>query len=76
MTAFDVVPGKWDADALRTPRRVTAMVRYRMTPQPALAHRDGDRLHVTFDTPQFAVTPGQAVVCYDGDDVVCGGTIV
>ena len=26
------------------------------------------RLHVAFDEPQFAVTPGQAVVCYDADD--------
>jgi tRNA-specific 2-thiouridylase len=76
VTAVDVVPGKWDAGTLHTPRRVTAMVRYRMPPQPAVAHLDGDTLHVVFDTPQFAVTPGQAVVCYDGDDVVCGGTIV
>ncbi|MHC4080079.1 MAG: aminomethyltransferase beta-barrel domain-containing protein, partial [Planctomycetota bacterium] len=25
--------------------------------------------------PQFAVAPGQAVVCYDGDAVLCGGWI-
>ena len=35
-----------------------------------------DRLHVTFDRPQRAVTPGQAVVLYDGDTVVGGGTIL
>ena len=33
---------------------------------------EGNRVCVTFDTPQRAVTPGQAVVFYDGD-VVLGG---
>ncbi|MHC4416769.1 MAG: aminomethyltransferase beta-barrel domain-containing protein, partial [Planctomycetota bacterium] len=28
-----------------------------------------------FTEPQFAVAPGQAVVCYDGDAVLCGGWI-
>jgi tRNA-specific 2-thiouridylase len=35
----------------------------------------GDTLEVRFDEPQFAVAPGQAVVCYDGDAVLCGGWI-
>jgi tRNA-specific 2-thiouridylase len=30
---------------------------------------------VRFDDPQTAITPGQAVVFYDGDDVVGGGWI-
>jgi tRNA-specific 2-thiouridylase len=36
------------------------------------------RLHIEFDDPQFAVTPGQAVVCYDADHnqrVLGGGWI-
>ena len=33
------------------------------------------RAEVVFDEPQLAVTPGQAVVFYDGDDVVGGGWI-
>ncbi len=36
------------------------------------------RLQIVFDEPQFAVTPGQAVVCYDADDnqrVLGGGWI-
>ena len=33
------------------------------------------RVRVVFDRPQRAVTPGQAVVFYDGDRVVGGGTI-
>ena len=35
-----------------------------------------DELLVRFDTPVRAVTPGQAVVLYDGDVVLGGGTIV
>ena len=33
-------------------------------------------LKVVFDEPQRAVTPGQAVVLYDGDLVIGGGTIL
>ena len=36
---------------------------------------NGD-VQVTFDEPQRAITPGQAVVFYDGDVVVGGGWIV
>ncbi len=35
----------------------------------------GGRLRLVFDEPQRAVTPGQAVVLYDGERVVGGGTI-
>ncbi|MBQ3141760.1 MAG: hypothetical protein IJC25_07350 [Clostridia bacterium] len=33
-------------------------------------------MRVVFDTPQRAITPGQAVVFYDGDVVLGGGTIL
>lgn len=32
-------------------------------------------IHLTFKKPQWAITPGQAVVCYSGDTVICGGVI-
>jgi tRNA-specific 2-thiouridylase len=35
----------------------------------------GGRIRVTFDEPQRAITAGQAVVLYDGEKVVGGGTI-
>ena len=35
-----------------------------------------DTIKVVFDEPQRAITKGQAVVLYDGDIVVGGGTIV
>jgi tRNA-specific 2-thiouridylase len=55
---------------------VSAKLRYNMPDRPAtLAFESPDRLRVTFDEPLRAVTPGQAVVCYDGEVVVGGGVI-
>ena len=34
------------------------------------------RVHLVFDEPQRAITPGQAVVLYGGDTVLGGGTIL
>ena len=56
--------------------RCEAKVRYNSTPQPATAFFDGvDQLRVNFDEPQAAITPGQAVVLFDGDVVLGGGWI-
>lgn len=63
-------------DRLNAPLRVQAKARYRHGAQPAVVEQIGaDRIRVTFDQPQRAMTPGQAVVLYDGDVVVGGGTI-
>ena len=60
-------------NATREPIRCTAKIRYNAQPQPATLLRIGDdSIRVDFDHPQSAITPGQAVVCYD-DDVVLGG---
>ena len=53
----------------------TAKIRYNHAPQPAVARVEGDALHVRFPEPQHAITPGQAVVLYDGDVVLGGGWI-
>lgn len=56
--------------------RVTAKIRYKHVAQPAVAKMLSDgRLMVKFDEPQRAITKGQAVVLYDEDKVVAGGTI-
>jgi tRNA-uridine 2-sulfurtransferase len=56
--------------------RVTAQIRYRHREAAAsLTPLAGGRVAVTFDDPQSAVAPGQAVVFYDGDSVVGGGWI-
>jgi len=56
--------------------RVKAQIRHRHTPEAAtVSALDQTRARVVFDAPQIAVTPGQAVVFYDGDVVVGGGWI-
>ena len=63
-------------DRLEETVRVTAKIRYRHREQPATAWQTAEgRLHIRFDEPQRAVTKGQAVVLYDGDNVVGGGVI-
>jgi tRNA-specific 2-thiouridylase len=55
----------------------TAKTRYRQTDAACRITRlDGDTLELTFDTPQWAVTPGQSVVLYDGEVCLGGGIIV
>ena len=63
-------------DRLNAPLRVQAKARYRHGAQSAVVEQLGeDRIRVAFDQPQRAMTPGQAVVLYDGEIVVGGGTI-
>ena len=60
-----------------TSLRVTAKTRYRAKEAAATAVvlEDG-KVELRFDEPVRAVTPGQAVVLYDGDVVIGGGTIL
>ena len=63
--------------ALDEPIRVQAKVRYRMPAAEGwLEQPSADRLLLRFDRPQRAITPGQSLVCYQGDTVVGGGTIL
>lgn len=63
-------------DEITKPLRVKAKVRYKHEEQWATVTQTGeDTIHVEFDEPQRAITKGQAVVLYDGDIVVGGGTI-
>jgi tRNA-specific 2-thiouridylase len=61
------------------PQRCFAQIRYNATAQPAtMTQLPQNRVNVEFDEPQFAVTPGQAVVCYDAENnrrVLGGGWI-
>lgn len=61
---------------LTAPMEVTAKVRSRMTEQPAVVYPLPDgTVKLVFHQPQRAITPGQAVVMYQGDQVIGGGTI-
>lgn len=64
------------ADNLYEPKHLSVKTRYNMRDVPCTAvQTDEDTIKITFDEPQRAVTKGQALVLYDGDVVVGGGTI-
>lgn len=57
--------------------RATAKIRYNHQGDDCIVRMiDKDTVEVVFDKPQRAATPGQAVVFYDGDYVMGGGTIL
>ncbi len=62
---------------LHEPRRVLAKIRYSHKGEYCLLERIAeDKIRCTFENPVRAVTPGQAVVFYEQDYVLGGGTIV
>ncbi|MDY6834490.1 MAG: aminomethyltransferase beta-barrel domain-containing protein, partial [Chloroflexota bacterium] len=63
-------------DELDWPIYISAKVRSTHEGVPAqVTPLTGERVHVEFENEQMAIAPGQAVVFYDGDDLVGGGTI-
>ena len=64
-------------EQLTEPMAVTAKIRHSQFDQPAMAYPEENGLvRVVFDQPQRAISPGQAVVLYQGDTVIGGGTIL
>lgn len=64
-------------DTLESEIKAEVKVRYQAQPAPAkLIPLENGKIRVEFEKPQRAVTPGQAVVFYDGDLVLGGGTIL
>ena len=64
-------------EKLTEPMKVKAKVRYKQKETDAvITPLDDGKVSVKFETPQRAIAPGQAVVFYDGDIVVGGGTIL
>ena len=61
----------------RRPVNLRARIRYRHAAADAVVTPlENDAFSVKFNEPQMAITPGQAVVFYQGDKVVGGGTIM
>jgi tRNA-uridine 2-sulfurtransferase len=76
-SALEAVQLHWIADkAPALPLRCTAKTRYRQADQACRVSRAGQTgCRVEFDMPQRAVTPGQYVVFYDGEECLGGGII-
>jgi tRNA-specific 2-thiouridylase len=70
-------PANWlRATPVAPGTRADVQIRYHHRPAPARLHPLADgRVEVRFETPQTAVTPGQACVFYDGDRVLGGAPI-
>lgn len=62
-------------EAPKQPMAVTAKIRYKSPEAKAMLYPAGHRVRLVFEEPQRAITPGQAVVFYDGDVVLGGGII-
>ncbi len=66
----------WIAGAAPRAGRYSAKTRYRQSDAAcSLAHAEGGRFTLDFDDPQWAVTPGQSAVLYDGEVCLGGGVI-
>jgi len=63
-------------ESLPNPIALKARIRYRHSENAArVIPLSPDQVRVEFNQPQLAITPGQAVVFYDGDIVMGGGWI-
>jgi tRNA-specific 2-thiouridylase len=63
-------------DTPSEPVQAQVKIRYKHEPAPATIHALPDgRARIVFDEPQRAITPGQATIFYNGDEVVGGGWI-
>ena len=58
-----------------TPIEITAKIRYKANEEPATLTPHGDWAELRFHEPQRAVTPGQAVTFYQGEEIIGGGII-
>ena len=64
-------------EKLKTTIKIEVKVRYlHPTASATIFPLDRDKVKVKFDQPQWAITPGQAVVFYNGKEVLGGGTIL
>lgn len=65
----------WVSAQVPSNNLLKAKIRYRQQDQPCSINISNETVEVRFDKPQFAITPGQAVVFYEGDICLGGGTI-
>ncbi len=73
LTAAQINPIKY-AD-LTGDRDAVGKIRYKDEGAPCVVWQEGGTLHVQFAEPRRAITPGQAILLYEGEDVLGGAWI-
>jgi tRNA-uridine 2-sulfurtransferase len=74
--ALDAGDASWVSGEAPAPRGYASKTRYRQADAPcALAANANGEFHLDFSQPQWAVTPGQSAVLYDGEVCLGGGVI-
>jgi tRNA-specific 2-thiouridylase len=76
-TSFEIENVNWiSLEEPAAPLRAEGKIRHKHDPSPATVEAlPGNRARISFDSPQRAITPGQAAAIYSGDIVVAGGWI-
>jgi tRNA-specific 2-thiouridylase len=76
-TSLEVENVNWiSIEEPATPLRAEVKIRHKHDPAPATVEAlPGSCARITFDSPQRAITPGQAAAIYSGDVVLAGGWI-
>jgi len=77
-TELTALQTNWINGAPKAGTQLSAKVRYRQDDQACViseVNADDGFCRIQFETPQWAVTPGQSVVFYDGDVCLGGGVI-
>jgi tRNA-specific 2-thiouridylase len=76
-TSFEIENVNWISIAEpAAPLRAQVKIRHKHDPSPATVEAlPGNLARITFDSPQRAITPGQAAAIYSGDVVLAGGWI-
>jgi tRNA-specific 2-thiouridylase len=77
-TAFEIEEVNWvSCGKPQAPLQAAVKIRHKHESAPAtIEPLASNRVRITFDAPQRAITPGQAAVFYDGDRVLGGGWIL
>ena len=74
---FKVSKINWLIDPLSQTLEIECQIRYRHQPAPAVLTQLADgRAEIKFESPQFAITPGQGAAFYHGDRLLGGGIII
>ena len=76
-TSFEIETVNWiSIEEPSAPLRAEVKIRHKHEPASASVEAlPGNRARITFDSPQRAITPGQAAAIYSGDVVLAGGWI-